>query len=68
MRRSAKDAVCVALHPGTVDTRLSAPFGKKGLDVRAPDIAAREMLAVIADLEAGDSGGFLDYSDEPVPW
>ncbi len=68
LRRRAKDAVCVALHPGTVDTRLSAPFGKKGLDVRAPDVAARELLAVIADLEAGDSGGFFDYSGKTVPW
>ncbi|MEE4304848.1 MAG: SDR family oxidoreductase [Wenzhouxiangella sp.] len=68
LRRSAKDAVCVALHPGTVDTRLSAPYGKKGLDVRAPDVAAGELLDVIANLEAGDSGGFFDYRGEPVPW
>ncbi|RFF29809.1 SDR family NAD(P)-dependent oxidoreductase [Wenzhouxiangella sediminis] len=68
LRRSAKDAVCVALHPGTVDTGLSAPFGKQGLKVRAPDIAARELLAVISDLEAADSGAFLDYRGETVPW
>ncbi|MDZ7791401.1 MAG: SDR family oxidoreductase [Xanthomonadales bacterium] len=68
LHRRSKEAVCVALHPGTVDTRLSAPFGKAGLEVRAPDVAARELLAVIDRLGAGDTGGFFDHHGKPVPW
>lgn len=68
LRRRSKDAICVALHPGTVDTTLSAPFGKKGLDVRSPEAAAREILDVIARLDTDDSGGFVDYRGQPVPW
>ena len=68
LRRRAPDAVCVALHPGTVDTPLSAPFARSGLDVRPPDRAARELLDVIAALTPADSGGFLDHKGVAVPW
>lgn len=68
LARSRPDAVCVALHPGTTETRLSAPFGKAGLDVRPPDVAARDLLAVIDDLGPGDSGGFFDQNGAPIPW
>jgi NAD(P)-dependent dehydrogenase (short-subunit alcohol dehydrogenase family) len=68
LHRRSKDAICVALHPGTVDTKLSAPFGKAGLNVRAPDVAAGELLDVIASLDAGANGGFFDYRGERVPW
>ena len=68
LRRRWPDAICVALHPGTVATRLSAPFGKSGLDVRTPEIAARELLGVIEGLDADKSGGFFDHRGEVVPW
>jgi NAD(P)-dependent dehydrogenase (short-subunit alcohol dehydrogenase family) len=68
LRRRQPDAICVALHPGTVDSRLSAPFGKEGLEVRTPAAAADLLLAVIDQLTPAASGGFLDYRGEPVPW
>jgi NAD(P)-dependent dehydrogenase (short-subunit alcohol dehydrogenase family) len=68
LARTRPEAVCVALHPGTVDTPLSAPFAKKGLDVRAPDVAARELLEVVAGLSPAHNGGFLDYRGVEVPW
>ena len=66
--RHNKEAILVALHPGTVDTGLSAPFSKAGLDVRPPATAAAEILSVIDGLKPGDSGGFLDHRGERVPW
>ena len=66
--RRRKEAICVALHPGTVDTRLSEPFSKSGLDVRPPEEAARDILAVLDGLESGDTGGFFDHKGKPVPW
>jgi len=68
LRRSRPEAVCVALHPGTVATALSAPFAKAGLDVRAPAVAAADLLRVIAGLGAGQSGGFFDYKGEAIGW
>lgn len=68
LKRTRPSAICVALHPGTVDTPLSAPFSKNGLDVRSPDEAAAQLLRVIAALEPPQSGSFLDYNGNTVPW
>jgi hypothetical protein len=58
----------VALHPGTVDTGLSAPFAKSGLQVLPPALAAQRLLTVLAGLTAEDSGQFFDYRSEHLPW
>jgi NAD(P)-dependent dehydrogenase (short-subunit alcohol dehydrogenase family) len=68
LRRRHPQAVCVALHPGTVDTSLSAPFAKAGLDVQTPAEAAGRLLQVVDGLEARHSGGFFDHHGAPVPW
>ena len=66
--RRRPDAICVALHPGTVDSPLSAPFAKDGLTVRPPAGAAARLLDVIDGLTPADSGGFYDHSGKPLPW
>jgi len=66
--RRRPSAVCVALHPGTVDTGLSAPFAKAGLEVRPAGQAAERLLRVIDRLAAEDSGGFLDHRGARLPW
>lgn len=68
LKRSRPQAICVALHPGTVDTKLSAPFAKSGLAVRPPKEAAADLLAVIDGLTPEQTGGFLDYRGEALPW
>lgn len=68
LRRSRPEAIAVALHPGTMHTALSAPFSKTGLDARAPDAAAEQLLAVIDGLTPAQSGGFFDYRGDPLPW
>lgn len=68
LARSHPQAICVALHPGTVDTDLSQPFARTGLKVVSPADAASRLLDVIERLQAGHSGGFFDHSGEPLPW
>ncbi len=68
LRRRRPEAVCVALHPGTVDTGLSSPFSKDGLDVQRPEQAAQRLLAVIDGLDAGQTGGFFDHRGKAIPW
>ncbi|MEQ8335647.1 SDR family NAD(P)-dependent oxidoreductase [Nisaea sp.] len=68
LARRAPEAVCVALHPGTVDTSLSAPFAKQGLSLHTPAAAAADLLTVLDGLEAGDNGGFFDWRGDQVPW
>ena len=68
LRRRQPQALCVALHPGTVATTLSAPFAKTGLQVQAPDPAAARLLGVIDGLQAADSGGFFNHDGSVLPW
>jgi len=68
MRRANPDSILVSLHPGTVASALSAPFSKSGLEVRPPEEAARDLLAVIAGLGSADSGGFFDQTGATIPW
>ncbi|MCV2367077.1 SDR family NAD(P)-dependent oxidoreductase [Roseateles oligotrophus] len=67
LRRSQPQTVLVALHPGTVSSALSAPF--RGAEIGRPAaVAAAEMLAVLDGLTPADSGHFLSYSGERLPW
>ena len=68
LARRNKSTCCIALHPGTIDTALSEPFGKGGLNVREPAIAAQEILAVIEQLTPQDNGRFVDYLGQGLPW
>ncbi len=69
-RRTRPLGVCVALHPGTVETPLSAPFARavsKGLAC-SPDAAAAHLLAVMDNLAPADTGGFFAWDGTVVPW
>jgi NAD(P)-dependent dehydrogenase (short-subunit alcohol dehydrogenase family) len=68
LKRSRPEAICVALHPGTVDTDLTAAFAKHGLDVQTPDAAAARIINVTNHLVAADSGGFFDQHGRVIPW
>lgn len=70
LARSHPQAVAVALHPGTVDTELSEPF-QQGLpegQVRAAQVAARELLAVIDAAGPEDSGKLIAFDGERLPY
>ena len=67
VQRSNPAAVLVALHPGTVDSALSAPF--RGAEIGRPARdAAADMLRVLDGLAPTDSGGFFAYSGQALPW
>ncbi len=68
LARTRPQAICVAVHPGTVATPLSQPFARTGLDVRAPDVAAGQLLDAIAGLTPADTGQFIDYRGRRLPW
>jgi hypothetical protein len=56
--RRHKQGICVGLHPGTVDTRLSQTFQKNVAEGKlfTPDYAAAQMLAVLDGLTPQESG------------
>lgn len=68
LARRAPEAICVALHPGTVATALSAPFGSGGHQLFTPAEAAAYLLSVVDGLTAAQSGGFFDWQGEVVPY
>jgi NAD(P)-dependent dehydrogenase (short-subunit alcohol dehydrogenase family) len=68
LARQRPEVVCVALHPGTVSSRLSAPFSQNNPDVRPAEESARDLLQTIDALGAADSGGFFDYAGKALPW
>jgi NAD(P)-dependent dehydrogenase (short-subunit alcohol dehydrogenase family) len=65
--RSHREAICVALHPGTVETEFTRKYLGRHPAVPAPE-AAENLLRVIAGLQPEDSGGFFDWQGKPVPW
>ena len=68
LARRSPDALCVALHPGTVASQLSAPFAATGLTVHPASVAARHLLSVIDRLTPASTGGFFDWNGQAVPW
>jgi len=68
LARRKPEAVCVALHPGTVDTGLSSDFAKTGLEVRRPSEAAALLVGALDRLTPAKTGGFFDYNGASLPW
>lgn len=65
--RQRPQSIVVALHPGTVDTALTAPYRGRHPAITAARSAAA-LLAVMDRLTPADTGGFFDWRGEPVAW
>ena len=69
LARVNKTGVVMGLHPGTVDTALSAPFQANVPNGKLFDTGhtARQLLAVINAATVDDSGNVLDWRGHTVP-
>lgn len=67
MARTHRQLACVCLHPGTVETAFTAKYASRHPTVTA-DRAAERLVTVIRRLSAEDSGKFLDYAGQEIPW
>ncbi len=65
--RRRPEAVCVALHPGTVRTPLTQKYVGSHPAVE-PAEAAQNLLRVLDGLTPADSGGFFDWRGDRVVW
>ena len=67
--RTHPQAVVAGLHPGTVDTGLSAPFqkGVKPEKLFTADHSAERLLAVVDGLTPADSGGVFAWDAARIP-
>ncbi len=65
--RTKPNTALIAMHPGTVNSRLSKPFRGEQIGRPANDAVA-DMFRVIENLKKEDSGSFVSYSGEKLPW
>ena len=66
LKRTHRQAIVLALHPGTVETEFTKNDG--GRDKLSRDEAARRLLDVVASRSLSDTGKFYDYSGLEIPW
>ncbi|MBD2343008.1 SDR family NAD(P)-dependent oxidoreductase [Anabaena subtropica] len=68
--RSCPKTTVVTLHPGTTDTRLSRPFQKNvsAEKLFSVERTVSQLLAVIEQLQDGDSGQFFSWDGSQLPW
>ena len=68
--RSLKDVCVVVMQPGTVNTQLSAPFQSNVADghLFSPAYSAECLLEVLSNMNGSQSGSFVDWAGESIPW
>ena len=69
LARTHPDALCLGLHPGTVDTALSRPFqgGVAKEKLFTSEFSARHLLSVIEAATPAQSGQVLAWDGTPIP-
>ncbi|MBY6159377.1 SDR family NAD(P)-dependent oxidoreductase [Mameliella alba] len=67
LARTHRQLACVSLHPGTVETAFTAKYADRHPTV-SPQQAAARLVRVMHGLGAGDTGKFLDYDGQEIPW
>lgn len=68
LARTHPQALAVTLHPGTVETALSAPFQRGVAEGKlfTPEFSAGALLGVLDGLTPADSGGLYAWDGAPV--
>ena len=66
--RKYPELVCASIHPGTVDTRLSAPYTRRydPNKLFSPERSVQCMIRVLGELSPSDSGGFFAWDGQPI--
>lgn len=69
LSRTRPDAICVGLHPGTVDTKLSKPFQANVPDGKlfSAEQAAGYLVQTLSGLTKENSGQVFAWDGSPVP-
>lgn len=68
LARQRPEAVCVGLHPGTVDSALSRPFQSGVGEGRLfqPAFAGARLIAVIDQLDSASTGRLVAWDGKPI--
>ena len=63
-----KNAICVAIPPGTVTSKLSKPFQKNNLKIQSKEESAKNIVQILENLQLTDSGSFLNWDGSEIRW
>jgi len=69
LSRRNQHAICVALHPGTVESNLSDPFHKNinPASIITPDVSVNFLMQTLENLQSDDSGFQFAYDGKRIP-
>ena len=68
MKIKNKNSIFIALHPGTVKSKLSKPFQKSNLKIQAPEESADHLIKIIKELKTSETGKFFNWDGTELPW
>jgi len=68
MKVKNKNAVFVALHPGTVKSNLSQPFQKTNLKIQDAEESAKNLIKIIDQINPSQTGKFFNWDGSELPW
>lgn len=66
MKRTHKLSACIALHPGTVVSEFTKNY--RNHPMVFPQVAANNILNIIANVTAEETGTFFDWRGDTVSW
>ncbi|MEY8096337.1 SDR family NAD(P)-dependent oxidoreductase [Falsihalocynthiibacter sp. S25ZX9] len=66
LARTHKRSICVALHPGTVATEFTRNYTTH--TSVSSSVSSKNLLNVIDGLTPQETGQFLDWAGNPIPW
>ena len=68
--RRKTNVACVLLHPGTCDTGLSEPFQRNVPEGKlfSRERGARQLLELIDGVTMGNTGRFVAWDGQEIPW
>lgn len=68
LQRKNPNAQVVALQPGTVQSKLSAPFTAGAPNILSAEQSVSGLLDALSSLTPQSGAQFLDYEGERIPW
>lgn len=68
LKSKNKNAICLAIHPGTVVSRLSEPFQKNDLKIQSAKESAINIYKILTNSQTNDSGCFFNWDGSKIDW
>lgn len=68
MKMKNQNAICLAIHPGTVESKLSKPFQKNDLTIQSPQESASNIFKILNSSTSKDTGSFYNWDGKIIDW